>query len=312
MGYTHYFTQTRSFTAAEWETVTADVQAILKEAEHNQGIPLADGNGGGGTSPEFTALHFAFNGLGDGAHETMYVTRHKQTKKEYEGHNPAWSFCKTAEKPYDAAVVAVLCYLATITRRDDPTTGEPIIGSEVFRVTSDGKGVDFLSGLDLARQALPRKANQLDLPMAIMQNDRWCAPWVNDSYCKGYEVHFCVDGKGYVLKTATRESYCFESHMALAQFLSRNKRATFTKGGRTSFGTYPAFEEDIWNAYGSFDPARHKRIARAQAAKLAPLFPVDPACAQQPPAYVRPNQMPDNGGRTFCYSINDLLNLAVQ
>lgn len=314
MGYTHYWTQVRDFTVAEWSDIRTDIGDILKEAQHNQGISLADGGGEGGTSPDISDKFISFNGLGDDAHETFVVNRVRPTLDDDEiryGKRRGWDFCKTAEKPYDAVVVAALCYLSTITRRDDPKTGEPIVGSEAFKVSSDGKGADFLAGLELARKALPRKANLLDLPMAIMESDRWCAPWVNDSTCKGYEVHFCVDGKGYVLKLATKESYCFESHVALARFLERNKRVPFRTGGRTSFGAYSAIEENIWNASGSFDPARHKRIGQAQAKILAKLFsPLDPSCAQQPPLYVRPGEMPDNSGRAFCYNVNDLLNLA--
>jgi hypothetical protein len=45
-------------------------------------------------------------------------------------------------------------------------------------VGSDGHGKDFLDGLAEARRALPRYANILDIPMGILQDDRWCVPWV--------------------------------------------------------------------------------------------------------------------------------------
>lgn len=316
MGYTHYFTQNRNFTRAEWQTVSDDLRTILQYAQHDCGIALANGSGEGGTSPEFNADFISFNGVGDDAHETFIIRRTIKTKPDYEGEsNLAWDFCKTARKPYDDAVTACLCYLGSITRRDDTSTGAPIIGSEVFSTSSDGHGSDFLVGLDLARKALPRVANQLDMPMAVMESDRWCAPWVDDSNCKGYEVHFCIDGRGYVLKPRTRESYCFESHVALAQFLDRTKRVDFKRRYVVTFGRFRddyGIEPNIWNASGSFDKARHDRIGKAQAKILASLFPVDPACSQQPPAFVRPGQMPDNSGREFCYSIADLMNLAAK
>ena len=39
MGYTHYWTQTRDFTRAEWVQIREDMEALLKDVEHVQGIP---------------------------------------------------------------------------------------------------------------------------------------------------------------------------------------------------------------------------------------------------------------------------------
>lgn len=314
MGYTHYFTQNRNFTRKQWETVSTDLRAILTYAQHECGIALANGMGDGGTSPEITDDMIMFNGVGDDSHETLHIRRTIKKTPDYAGEqNLGSDFTKTERKPYDAVVTAVLCYLTTATRREDPSTHAPIMGTEAFSATSDGDGSDFLVGLDLARKALaPRLGNELDIPMAVMQEDRWCAPRIDHRGLKTYEVRFCIDGKGYVLKPKTGESYCFESHIALAQFLERTKVAKFAKGGSTGWGSYSAHEENIWNAYGSFDEARHERIVRAQKKVLATLFPVDTACAQQPPAYVRPGEMPDNAGREFCYSVADLMNLAAK
>lgn len=308
MGYTHYWTQKRDFTKAEWETICADLGGLLKFAQHERGIPLADWEGAPRTSPEISADVISFNGLGDDSHETFMVHRRRPAKESWQTARGS-AFCKTARKPYDPVVTACLCYLSTITRQDDPATGEPINGTEAFEVSSDGDGSDFLEGLQLARDALPRVANQLDLPMAIMQADRWCPPYVSTHNGNlPYEVRFCVDGKGYVMHRRTGESYCFESHFALAQFLDRNKRHTF-RSGKPHFGiwSYGREEPNIWNATGAFDPARHARIARARAKVLARLFPVPAECAQRPPAYVRPGEMPPNGGREFAYDIASLM-----
>ncbi len=314
MGYTHYFTQLRSFTTEQWVEVRTDIEAILKEAEHNQGIPLANGHGEPKTRPVINASMIAFNGLGDDSHETLLINRAMRRKPKYPGdERPNLDFCKTARKPYDAAVTAVLCYLSTVTRQDD-SNGEPIIGTEAFTVASDGDGSGWVAGLELARKALPRKANQLDIPMDIMRSDRWCAPWVSQRPECEFEVRFCVNGLGYVLKPSTGESYCFNSHVALAKFLDENKRAEFSKGGYVDFGrfsdSYGRVEPDIWNATGCFDGERNRRLGRAQNKVLQRLFPVDAEHAKQPPAYVRPGEMPNNAGREFCYDLADLLKLA--
>ena len=310
MGYTHYWEQKRNFTVAQWQDVLKDIGTIVEYAKHQQGIALGDFGGDGGTHPVFNDEHLGFNGVGDDSHETFYIER-KIRVPDYKGRRKGFGFTKTARKPYDVVVVACLCYLATVTRKSAPD-GSPIIGSETHIVSSDGHCSDFLLGLDMARQALPRYANTLDLPMSLMQAERWTGPWISGAWDKPskFEVRFCVDGKGYVLRPKTGESYCFESHLALAQFLEKNKRHTFAKGGTTGWGGYGRVEEDIWSATGSFDPARHDRIAKAQDKVLSKLFPVDPACAQQPPAYVRPGEMLRESTAPFCYSIGDVLNLA--
>lgn len=313
MGYTHYWTQKRNFTVTEWQDICSDVRAILDYGQNLAGVPLANGMGDGGTSPELSDDSIAFNGLGDDSHETFSIGR-KIRRPDYEGRTKGWDFCKTARKPYDPVVVACLCYLSTVTRREDPATHEPIIGTEAFSVSSDGDGSEWVEGLDMARKALPRYANVLDLPMAIMESDRWCAPWINLRGNKpAYEVYFCIDGRGYVLHRASRGWYCFESHLALAQFLERTKRVDtgknhFVRWNDRIQGNY-RIEPDIWNATGSFDKERHARLAKFQAATLSRLFPVELACAHQPPAYARPGEMPDNAGREFCYSVADLLKL---
>jgi hypothetical protein len=293
MGYTHYWTQTRNFTQDEWSEVSEDISAILSYVENELGVPLADGMGEHRTRPAIDADEIAFNGLGDDSHETFTVTRKRV--KTWEGGTLGGDCCKTARKPYDVAVTACLCYLASVT--------------ETHGVSSDGYGSDFVDGLNAARQAVPRKANVLDIPMDIMKRDRWTGPWVHNYSDKaGFAARFCIDGYAYVEKLRTDEWYRFDSHEAMARFLEANKRATFRTGGTMRWGTYGKVEPDIWYATGSFDQARHDRIGRAQTKVLARLFPVDAEHAHRPPAFVRPGELPrpeDNG--TFCYSLSELI-----
>jgi hypothetical protein len=139
-------------------------------------------------------------------------------------------------------------------------------------------------------------------------------PWVNCYESSGFDVKFCVDGKGYVEHLKTGEWYCFETHLALAQFLDRTKEVKFPRRHKVRFGAYVDdvgnVEPNIWNAYGSFDAARHARIAHAQAFALAPLFGTNDAVhtaagTQKPPAYVRPGEMPEPATRH--YSFDELL-----
>jgi hypothetical protein len=299
LGFTHYWTPCRNLTRDEYTEIVKDIGEILKYAQHEAGIPLANMMGEAGTSPEFYADSFGFNGVGDDAHETFRIPRTREQNCGSFG-----DFTKTDRKPYDVVVTACLCYLDTC------------LDKPAFHVSSDGHGSDFLDGLDLARKALPRKANVLDIPMGVMESDRWTAPWIYHNGGNGYSVQFCVNGKGYVTKHGRKpEYYCFESHLALAEYLDANKQVIFRGRGRQwNMGNfrigYDNVEPNIWSATGSFDQARHDRIAAAQAKVLKTLFPVPPEHAEPPPAFVRPMDFPDpRESGTFCYYIEDVLKL---
>jgi hypothetical protein len=81
MGYTHYWTQTRDFTRDYWVQIREDFEALLKDVQPVQGIPLANGNGELGTSPEVTDQKIWFNGTGDDSHETFCLYRVRPPKE---------------------------------------------------------------------------------------------------------------------------------------------------------------------------------------------------------------------------------------
>lgn len=309
MGYTHYYDQKRSLTKAEWLAFAEVAGTITRYVQHELGIPLANGLGEPGTQPEWNTVdsYLSFNGLGDDSHESLYIQRKRETTPQYTGDtNPSWSFCKTARKPYDIAVTAILAYLATCTRKIDHDG--PVLGTEAFAVSSDGDASEWLEGVDLVRQALPHLANMIDIPMPIMESERWVGPWVNIK-SKNYDVHFCVDGKGYVRSGS--DWYCFPDHASLAKFLDKTKRVRFSRDYYVSFGSSREnyrVEPDIWKAYGAFDSARHDRISKAQIMALKTLFPVTNAENKQlPPAFVRPGQMLTEVPVKNYYSIKEML-----
>lgn len=97
MGYTRYWTQERSFTMAEWQRIRRCVEPIQRMA----GVELAGPLGYG--RPRADNECIAFNGAaatGDD-YETfeLYRVRGRATMP----------FCKTAKRPYDLAVAAILC-----------------------------------------------------------------------------------------------------------------------------------------------------------------------------------------------------------
>jgi hypothetical protein len=107
MGYTHYWNQTRDFTDDEWGTICARAENVIDEYEdilcYEEDEPKR--------KPEVSKTCVRFNGKGEDGHETFYLPRKQEprspwhTSPEEEG---TFHFCKTAYKPYDAAVVAVL------------------------------------------------------------------------------------------------------------------------------------------------------------------------------------------------------------
>ena len=140
MGYTHYWTPKRTITPEEWVEVSANIKAILDAS----GIPLANWSGEEGSSPMFTDEGIDFNGVEDDGHETMSIDRTSMS----------WDLCKTARKPYDTAVTAILAYLDTV------------VGS--LQATSDGDREDWEAGVGLAKLALPHLAGKIDFPKEIL------------------------------------------------------------------------------------------------------------------------------------------------
>mgnify|MGYP005824480753 CR=1 FL=1 len=140
MGYTHYWRQLRDFTDTEWQELTRLTNLIIAD---NKGI-LSDGFGEGG-KPEVNGEHIWFNGLGEDSHETFRITKKKRSKADYEEQEAydrqgAFEFCKTAHKPYDKYVVAVLCALHNVSAM----AGE---GTEIMSISSDGNTQDWTEGL---------------------------------------------------------------------------------------------------------------------------------------------------------------------
>lgn len=274
MGYTHYWTQTRDFESDEFEAIVADVVAILADAEQRYEISICDGAATPHSRPDVNSERIAFNGtdIDDRGHETFELVRVRVLAAQRRAEQLGWDFCKTERKPYDIAVAAVLCYLATVT--------------ESHAVSSDGCGRDFLAGLTLARQALPRYANRLDIPRGILEADRWCGPYVH-LHTRAYQVRFCIDGHAYVLDGTGRSLFRFLSHHEAAQWLVSHREPD--RGDSA-----PLFDATGW-----FDERRTATLAKAQERALAALVaagrkaPADLGRRLPPPTLARPDELPE-------------------
>jgi hypothetical protein len=125
MGYTHYYTPKvpKIFYDDKWNKFLDETKEIIKEGG-KLGIVIRDGIGKG--KPYITDTVVSINGDGSKGedHETLYI----------EKNNTNWAFCKTARKPYDTVVCAVLL------------SAKQNLG---FELSSDGNEDEWQSGVDL-------------------------------------------------------------------------------------------------------------------------------------------------------------------
>ena len=139
MGYTHYWRQLRDFTEMEWQELTRLTKLITADGSSILANGLSDKN----SKPTIDNEEICFNGIGDNGHETFRITKKKRPKADYEEQEAydkkgAFEFCKTAHKPYDKYVTAVLCavYRVQIER-----------GQNIMNISSDGNTKDWTEGL---------------------------------------------------------------------------------------------------------------------------------------------------------------------
>lgn len=109
MGYTHYWTIKEGITQDEWKKALQLCKTIVEAAP--AGV-LAGGAGEEGTDPTVGGT-ICFNGIGENSHETFYLgsTPGEDAMPTKEG---LFSFCKTAQKPYDSTVCACLIALKCV------------------------------------------------------------------------------------------------------------------------------------------------------------------------------------------------------
>lgn len=125
MGYTHYW-ENPGFTDDEWTEARKFAKRIVAKTDvpiqYEDDVP---------TAPEISAELIRFNGVGDAGHETFHVQRYPSR---------SFNFCKTAFKPYDEVVVAMLIMLSRVNPR--------------FTWSSDGEPSDHVNGLELFKRAV--------------------------------------------------------------------------------------------------------------------------------------------------------------
>lgn len=115
--YTHRYKQIKSASERQWKKITTDVQTLLEHlpvASESAGghyniyrLIVTDGTGRPGTLPIVSDSEIALNGIAgkvDLSHETFFITKEKKKMTDSD-------YCRTARKPYDLVVCAILIVL---------------------------------------------------------------------------------------------------------------------------------------------------------------------------------------------------------
>lgn len=136
MGYTHYWERDVSKSNAEqYGKLALDAKKIVEYAI-SKDIAIADWGGEVLNGDEWNEGRFAFNGYRAESHES-FIWQAQVAEPSYmtnEGYS--FDFCKTAYKPYDCVVTAILC-------RAKYHYGDSV------KISSDGNWADWQSGRDL-------------------------------------------------------------------------------------------------------------------------------------------------------------------
>jgi hypothetical protein len=117
MGYTHYWNG--NITPTEFNQLLPIAKAIIKESD----VPVQYGRDHT-SPPRLSNDTIRLNGVGEDGHETFMIVADEQRE-----------FCKTAEKPYDEIVVAILIAASEIAKD--------------FEWRSDGNASDHKRGKQL-------------------------------------------------------------------------------------------------------------------------------------------------------------------
>ena len=142
MGYTHYTYRPvkNAGSAYFYGKLALDAKKLCDYANAN-GIRIR--NGEGLDEPEFTEFNFSINGDAEAfdngrdlAHETFYWAGIPEQSEWRKGESDYFSFCKTAYKPYDAVITAILIRAKTIY-------------GDCVRISSDGDWQDWQAGREM-------------------------------------------------------------------------------------------------------------------------------------------------------------------
>lgn len=149
MGYTHYFSQSRSFSKDEWNRVKDGLRKIVCQCI-GEGIDLQfeyDDE----RELEISDTMIRFNGVDDMGHETFIVCKDVPKHQAWEDHTkPVFQFCKTARKPYDLAVCLSLLWIQSV-------------APNVLQIASDGGNAEWNPVRQIYQNLFGEKPPKIDV-----------------------------------------------------------------------------------------------------------------------------------------------------
>lgn len=107
MGYSHYWSHDENLDRRKLFAAMEDVQKIV-EAAQVKGIGLAGPHGDG---EPMVSEGIALNGVAEEGHESFVFPNNPSDPFITKSNGRLWAFCKTARKPYDLVVCAILLVL---------------------------------------------------------------------------------------------------------------------------------------------------------------------------------------------------------
>jgi hypothetical protein len=128
MGYTHYWELNNGIEKSSWDKFFEGATKIIQTAK-DAGIGIEDDS-----KPELICI----NGIGKNSHETFHIS----------SEDVGFNFCKTAFKPYDPVVTAILIH------------AKDCFGADI-KVTSDGNWIDWEGGTLLYEEVFGNEPQQI-------------------------------------------------------------------------------------------------------------------------------------------------------
>lgn len=125
MGYTHYWRHGK-IDNQTFVNISNAASKVCDIAKKKMGIRTAYECDMSSKPPLFNSECIRLNGINDGGHETFMLNIN----------DDGFNFCKTAQKPYDVVVTAILCLAE-------------YYSCDTFGVTSDGEPEEWQQGLNL-------------------------------------------------------------------------------------------------------------------------------------------------------------------
>lgn len=183
MGYTHYWTNIEA-TNIHWDAFIKDVKHVISLSKIELKVEAND-------SSSVDSWVF-INGVGDDAHEDLYI------QKEI---SRSGNFCKTARKPYDAIVCAVLhlyeyhCGDKVHIQSDGYLSDEGWLVA--YQLILREFGVEYLTGCYYRRRSTARK---------ILNDSGYTLPVVNDLIVES--LYFFDEPQDQLPPLGDNDSWC--------------------------------------------------------------------------------------------------------